>query len=87
MREADASHDRAEMLQPAPAIRAVAAVGERHDRNAIPLADAADIPARRNDVARELVTEDLRVLRAGEGVRLTAVALTLPWRNDSAPSP
>jgi 2-amino-4-hydroxy-6-hydroxymethyldihydropteridine diphosphokinase len=35
------------------------------------------------DVAPELVEAS----RTWEGVRQTAVALTIPWRNDSAPSP
>ena len=58
------------MLQPALAIGAVTAVGERHDRDAIPLADAGHAGADRHDVARELVPEDLRVLRSGQRVRL-----------------
>ena len=68
--EPDAGHGRAEMLQPAPAIGAVPAVGERHDRDAVALADTGDARADRNDVARELVPEDLRILRSVQRVRL-----------------
>ena len=70
MGEADACHDRAEMLQPAAAIRAFATVREGHDRHAIPLGNAADTATRRNDIARKLVAENLRVLRSRERVRL-----------------
>ena len=68
--EPDAAHRRAQMLQPALAIGAVTAVRERHDRDAISLADACHARTDGHDVARELVPEDLRVLRSGQRVRL-----------------
>ena len=58
------------MLQAALAVGAVAAVGERHDRDAISLAHARHAGADRHDIAGELVPEDLRVLRPGQRVRL-----------------
>ena len=68
--EPDAGHGCAEMLQPALAVGAMAAVGERHDRDSVALADAGDARAGRNDVACELVPEDLRILRSVQRVRL-----------------
>ena len=68
--EPDAGHGCAEMLQPALAVGAMTAVGERHDRDSVALADAGDARAGRNDVACELVPEDLRILRSGQRVRL-----------------
>ena len=63
MGEPDAGHRGAEMLQSSPAVGAPTAVRERHDRDAVALGDARHAGPGRNHVARELVAEDLRVLR------------------------
>ena len=70
VRQPDAAHRRAQVLQPAPTVRALAAVGERHDRDAIPFPRAGHAGPGRHDVSRELVPKDLRVLRSGQRMRL-----------------
>ena len=70
MGEPDTGHGRAQMLESTSAVGAGAAIGQRHDRDSIPFFDAGDSRADRDDVARELVTEDLRVLGSGERMRL-----------------
>ena len=58
------------MLKAALAIGTAAAIGEGHDRDPVTLRDARHTRARGDDVSREFVPEDLRVLRTGERVRL-----------------
>jgi hypothetical protein len=58
------------MLQPSLAVKAVAAVCERHDRDAIPLYHPSYVVADCHNIAGELMPEDLRILRAGQRVRL-----------------
>ena len=70
VREPDACHRRAEVLQPTAAVRAPAAVRERHDRHAVALAHARHAGADSDHVAGELVPEDLRILRTRERMRL-----------------
>jgi hypothetical protein len=58
------------MLQAAPAIGAVAAVSEGHDRCAVSHLDARHLSANRDDLTGELMTEDLGVLRPRQRMRL-----------------
>ena len=60
----------AEVRQAAQAVAAAPAEDERHDRHAVAGGGARDALADRDDLAGELVPEDLRVLRAGQRVRL-----------------
>jgi len=63
------------MLKSPTAIGAGAAIRQRHDRNAISFCDAGDSRPDCQDIAGELVAEDLRVLRSSEGMRFD-------WRHD-----
>jgi hypothetical protein len=58
------------VLEAAATVRAAAAIGQRHDRDAVAFANGRDARSGRDDLAGELVPEDLRVLRAGEWMRL-----------------
>ena len=70
MGEPDARHRCAQVLEPAPAVRAVPAVHKRHDRDPIALGNARHARTGCHDVAGELVAEDLRVLRPGQRMGL-----------------
>jgi hypothetical protein len=58
------------VLESATAVRARPAVRQRHDGDPISLANRSNVGADGHDLACELMPEDLRVLRAGEGVRI-----------------
>jgi hypothetical protein len=58
------------VVEPADAVEALAAVRERHHGDTVAGLDGRDVRADGDDVGGELVPEDLRVLRAGERVRL-----------------
>jgi hypothetical protein len=58
------------VLEPAAAVRALPAVRERHDRHTVALRDSGDSGSDGDDLARELVAEDLWVLCSGQRMRL-----------------
>jgi hypothetical protein len=58
------------VLETAPAVLTAAAVDEGHHGHAVALPHVRDLPTDGDHLGRELVSEDLRKVRAGERVRL-----------------